>query len=129
MRPPLFLAMNLALLRLALLRLALTAALMPLAAQAKEARCVIRQDGVVAYSGACHVRVEKGGGFSIRRHDAQPILPRITDLSVSIVSTGVADVRGLTTDGINSRWGTAVRSRVNPACWTGSDFEICAENR
>ena len=55
-----------------------------------------------------------------------PILPNITDISVTIVATGVAEVRGLTTDGINSRWGSAVRSKVDSACWTGSDFEICA---
>lgn len=76
----------------------------------------------------CH-QFEKNGSFSIRRHGAQPILPSNIDLSVSIVSAGVAEARGLTTDGLNSRWGRAERSRVNPACWTGADFEICAENR
>ena len=106
--------------------LAITAALTPLAAEGKVARCIIRQNGAVAYSGACRFLSEQDGSFSIRRHDAKPILPSITDISVSIISTGRADVRGLTTHGNNSRWGAAVRSRNDPACWTGSDFEICA---
>jgi len=109
-----------------ILTLALTVALIPLTAEAKEARCVIKQNGSVAYSGACHFDLGEGGSFAIRRQGSTPILPNITDISVSIVSTDVAEVRGLTTDGINSRWGTAVRSKKDPACWTGSDFEICA---
>ena len=104
----------------------MTAVLFPCAAQGKNARCVIKQQGAIAYSGACDFQPDKGGSFGIRRRDAKPILPNITDISVFILSPGVADVRGLTTFGINSRWGTAVRSKVDPACWTGSDFEICA---
>lgn len=92
----------------------------------KDARCLIRQNGVTTYSDACLFHLEKGGSFSIRRQDSRPILPNITDLSVTIVAAGVAEVRGLTTDGINSRWGSAVRSKVDSACWMGSDFEICA---
>jgi thiamine biosynthesis lipoprotein ApbE len=99
---------------------------LPLSVAAKGNRCVIKQDGKVAYSGVCYIHVEKGGSFSVHLHDGKTILPNITDISVSIVSTGVAEVRGLTTGGINSRWGTANRSKVDPACWTGSDFEVCA---
>ena len=109
-----------------LLTLALAVGLFPLPAEAKDARCVIKQNGSVAYSGACHLHLEQGGSFSIRRHYGKPILPSITDISVSIVSTGVAEVRGLTINGNNSRWGSAVRSKKDAACWTGSDFEICA---
>jgi hypothetical protein len=109
-----------------LLTLALAAGLFPLTAEAKDARCIIKRNDSVAYSGACHFHLEQGGSFSIRRHDGKPILPSITDISVSIVSTGVAEVRGLTTNGNNSRWGRAVRSKTDPACWMGSDFEICA---
>jgi len=101
-------------------------ALLPFPAKAKDARCIIKQDGLTTYSGECHFRLEKGGSFFIRRHDSRPIIPNIGSLSVSIVSSGVAEVRGLTTDGINSRWGTAIRSKADPACWKGSDFEICA---
>lgn len=112
--------------RKALIALLMTAALFPLAAEGKNARCVIKQDGAIAYSGSCDFQIGAGGSFGIRSLDAKPILPRITDISVFIISPGVADVRGLTTDGINSRWGTAIRSKVDPACWQGSDFEICA---
>jgi hypothetical protein len=109
-----------------LIALLMLAALFPLAAEGKHARCVIKQDGATAFSGSCNFQMGAGGSFGIRRLDAKPILPNITDISVSIISPGVADVRGLTTDGINSRWGTALRSKVDPACWKGSDFEICA---
>jgi hypothetical protein len=57
---------------------------------------------------------------------AKNILPNITDISVYIVSPGIAEVRGLTIYGNNSRWGPAIRSKKDLACWTGSDFEVCA---
>lgn len=109
-----------------LIALLLATAWLPPTAEAKEARCVIRQNGDVAYSGSCQFILDRGGSFSIRGIRTQPILPDVTDISVSIVSPGVAEVRGLTTSGINSRWGSAVRSTSDPACWRGSDFEICA---
>ena len=100
--------------------------MIPLTAEAKDARCVISQNDAIAYSGDCHFRLGEGGSFSIRRHDTKAILPSITNISVSIIRTGIAEVSGLTTNGINSRWGSAVRSKNDPACWKGSDFEICA---
>jgi len=108
------------------LALLLASVLVPIVADAKPARCLIKQNGAPAYSGDCLFNLEQGGSFSIRRSDANPILPSVTDITVSIISPGVAEVRGLTTDGINSRWGTAIRSNVNAACWAGSDFEVCA---
>jgi hypothetical protein len=111
------------------LALLLASVLVPNVADAKPARCLIKQNGATAYSGACLFHLERGGSFSIRRSDTNPILPilpSVTDITVSIISPGVAEVRGLTTDGINSRWGTAIRSKVDAACWTGSDFEVCA---
>ena len=109
-----------------ILIVALIAAVIPTPANAKDARCVIRQQGKVAFSGACIFDQEKDGSFFVRRHDTKPILTNIIDVSVTIISDGVAEVRGLTTDGINSRWGRAIRSKTDAACWTGSDFEICA---
>ena len=38
---------------------------------------------------------------------------------------GVAEVYGITTSGINSRWGPARRSSKDKACWVGTDFSIC----
>lgn len=47
--------------------------------------------------------------------------------SVDIVETNQAEVRGLTSKGINSRWGEAKRSRKQPSCWVGEDFKVCAK--
>lgn len=102
-------------------------ALFTAAAAAKTTRCVIKQDGVVADSGACHFQRAEGGSFSIRRPYGDTNQPSITDLTVSIVSTGKAEVHGLTTTGIHSRWGTAVRSKLDFAWWTAPTFEIYAD--
>lgn len=93
--------------------------------ETSKARCLIKQNDRVAYSGACQLEREKDGSFAIKRSGNRAIVPNITNISVSIVSTGVAEVRGLTTGGNNSRWGTARKSNQNPTCWTGSDFEVC----
>ena len=95
-------------------------------ARAGQAHCLIRQNGAVAYAGRCQFRAEPSGSFTIRHPDHTTILPGITDLSLTLLPAGLAEVRGLTTAAINSRWGTARRSRADPACWTGVDFEICA---
>ena len=96
---------------------------------AKSARCVIKtSDG--AYAGPCDFTAAKGGSFSI-----EPLVrseffthaqdePGVTVISVDIRGSS-ADVRGLTTDGIDSRWGAASRSRKDRACWVGDDFSIC----
>ena len=98
-------------------------------ASAKDARCAIKTtDG--AYSGPCGFTREKGGSFSLEpvgrpdffKHAKDD--PGITDISVEIEGSS-ADVRGLTTDGVNSRWGAARRSRKDRACWVGDDFSIC----
>ena len=93
-------------------------------AQGQIVNCSINND----YRGKCRFVVEKGGSFSLSHpnRQGQPLFSEITDVSVYIVARNQAEVRGLTTAGINSRWGEAVRSRRNPACWVGSDFEVCA---
>ena len=96
------------------------------AAQAKNARCVIRQQGEVAYAGPCVFIADQNGSFAVRRLNGQPLLPEITDVSVTLTAAGEAEVRGLTVHGINSRWGPARRNRRDRACWTGADFEVCA---
>ena len=101
---------------------------MPVVAVGQPARCVIRNGpglSKVSYSGDCLFFPDKNGTFSIRKSDGN-ILPSITNVSVYVLTPGVAEVRGLTVQGINSRWGPAKRSEVDPACWTGSDFEVCA---
>lgn len=94
------------------------------AAEARTARCVVTSEGNPTWRGACNFLAERGGSFSITPLRGA-FLEGIEDISVSLISPGVAEVRGLTSDGINSRWGEARRSRRDPACWVGEDFSIC----
>jgi len=98
-------------------------------ALAKSARCDIKtSDG--GYAGACDFTREKGGSFSIAPVGRSDFFahakddPGITEIDVEIQGAH-ADVSGLTSDGINSRWGPASRSAKDKACWIGEDFAIC----
>ena len=53
------------------------------------------------------------------------LLAGANPVTVSIIEPGLAEVRGLTETGINSRWGTARQSTDDPACWDGADFQLC----
>lgn len=103
-----------------------TLVLLPMTAfsATKTAKCEV-YTADETYKGKCVFESEKGGSFSIRKPKGQ-ILENITSINVYVVEKGVAEVRGLTVDGINSRWGEAVRSKSDKACWVGEDFEICA---
>jgi hypothetical protein len=93
-------------------------------AAARPARCVVQSAGAPTWRGACNFIPDGGGSFYI--DPARGRFPGGTsDISVSLISPGVAEVRGLTRDGINSRWGEAHRSRRDPACWVGEDFSVC----
>jgi len=93
-------------------------------ALARPARCVVQSAGAPTWRGACNFIPDRGGSFAI--DPARGRFPGgVSDISVSLVSPGVAEVRGLTRDGINSRWGEARRSRRDPACWVGEDFSVC----
>jgi len=95
------------------------------AAEARPARCVIASTGSPTWRGACDFRAEAGGSFSVSpMRGAFP--GGIDPISVSMIGPGVAEVRGLTRDGINSRWGEARRSTRDRACWIGEDFSVCA---
>jgi len=96
-------------------------------ASAKTAQCRIESGGKVAFSGACQFVPDSGGSFGLLNLDKQrPLYGSILSVSVFITAPGEAEVRGLTRDGINSRWGEAKRSRQNPECWVGEDFAVCA---
>ena len=103
---------------------ALAAFALPAAAAARPARCVVQSAGAPIWRGPCDFVPDRNGSFGI-----QPARGRfpggISDISVSIIEPGIAEVRGLTRDGINSRWGEARRSRRDPACWVGEDFSVC----
>jgi hypothetical protein len=81
----------------------------------------------IEWTGPCTRTVEQPSAksFSIAGMNDGEIIPGILIISVSIIKPGQADVRGLTTHGINSRWGAAAQDVKDPFCWFGSDFRIC----
>jgi hypothetical protein len=94
-------------------------------ADAKGARCAITADDGGSYRGPCSFAAEGKGSFTVTPSKSRFLMGEITALSVAIVGPGLAEVRGLTRDGINSRWGEARRSRRDKACWDGETFRIC----
>lgn len=96
-------------------------------AEGRNARCLI-ESGAERYEGPCLFNAERGGSFFVRRADGAVLLGEITDVSVVLTGRGRAEVRGLTTGGINSRWGPALRSDEDKACWVAEDgyFRVCA---
>ena len=111
--------------RLVLLALAMAALSSAAHTRPKSARCVISTEEA-PYSGPCRFIPEAGGSFVLEPVRGRRFFGEITSISVEMVGRGEAEVRGLTTSGINSRWGAARRSRRDPACWEGQDFSICA---
>ncbi|MEB3210763.1 MAG: hypothetical protein VKL39_05390 [Leptolyngbyaceae bacterium] len=95
-------------------------------AQAITARCVIKGGSdEIRFDGEC-LFGQFGGNGSFFIEAPSGLIDGYMSISVAIIEPGIAEVRGLTTDGINSRWGEAQRSRSDAACWVGSDFTICA---
>ena len=94
-------------------------------ASAKTARCVIHSEGG-SYRGPCSYSVQRGGTFTVKPIGRRFILPGVMMITVFVDRDGSAQVSGLTGAGINSRWGEATRSNRDSACWTGSDFSVCA---
>ena len=106
---------------------ALLATLLIMGNQSTAADRVVKCQIDTRYKGTCVFISGGGGSFSLSNPDkSKPLVESITIVSVSIIEKGVADVRGLTTDGINSRWGTAKRSSKDGGCWDGADFRVCA---
>ena len=106
---------------------AAVAAFLPVdAAEARAARCVVVSNGVGTYRGPCDFLAERGGSFNVAPPRGRSFPGGVSAISVAVEDPGVAEVRGLTRQGINSRWGTAQRSRRDRACWVGSDFSVCA---
>jgi hypothetical protein len=83
--------------------------------------------GKVEYAGKCLFRPGKNGSFSLEHPKRKFLVTGTMMISVYVVRPGVAEVRGLTKHGINSRWGEARRSKTNPGCWVdGGEYKICA---
>jgi len=90
------------------------------------ARCVVKSRASFEYRAPCRFTPEGKGSFTLSPLNRRFMQEEVSAISVWIVGPGRAEVRGLTSEGINSRWGEARRSRRDPACWIGSDFTICA---
>jgi len=115
----------------AIATLALSFSLTGLAAAQGKSRlvdCRVESEGKVQVSGKCRFTPDEGGSFTLEHADPNRTIffGEIMSVTVSIVSPGAAEVRGLTRQGVNSRWGEAKRSPQDRACWQGSDFKICA---
>ncbi|MDP2800898.1 MAG: hypothetical protein Q8O26_03360 [Phreatobacter sp.] len=113
--------------RAALLTLALLVA--PGAAAARDVGCRIEQTGRVVLDRTCDFAPNgRDGSFTLspRGGGQGALFGSILMVSISVIEPGLAEVRGLTRDGINSRWGAARRSVRDGACWEGSDFRVCA---
>ncbi len=105
--------------------LAAVAGAAPAAAAEKAARCVVETRQTIPYDGPCLFAAERGGSFTIDPPRGRNFVGDVTTISVAVVSRGVGEVRGLV-GGTNTRWGRAVRSSRQPACWVGEDFKVCA---
>ncbi len=83
---------------------------------------------VSEYQGSCLFTPDTpNGSFSLSNSDPnKPLTETINTVTVTIIEKGLAEVSGLTADGINSRWGEAKRSTKDKACWEGEDFKVCA---
>ena len=83
--------------------------------------------GKVEFVGKCRLLRERGGSFTLENVDRkQPLFDTVVSVSVSIISPGIAQVRGLTSGGINARGEPARRSKNERTCWVGKDFKVCA---
>lgn len=75
----------------------------------------------------CIIKAEKDGDtnwYVIEKKNGKPLLEEILSVSIVEMSPEEADVSGVTTFGVNSRWGQAKR---DGSCWAGEDFRICIE--
>jgi hypothetical protein len=97
----------------------------PDSAHAKVAQCKASNAAGQAYQGPCNFTAEERGSFSVEPLLKGKKILGATTVTVWVIEPGVADVSGLTSQGINSRWGEARRSTSDKACWVGSDFKIC----
>ena len=99
--------------------------LFPAAAEARPARCVIAAAGAAEWRGPCDFQADRGGSFTVAPPAGQTFTGGVGSISLHVVERGLGEVRGLTKDGINSRWGEARRSSRDRACWIGADFSLC----
>ena len=95
---------------------------------ARDASCLVSSYGIPTFKRICDFRPDgTNGSFSLSASKGNgEFLEDVRILSVTVLSPGNAEVRGLTANGINSRWGSARRSKKDDVCWIGDSFAICA---
>ena len=93
----------------------------------KSVTCQIDENGKTASKGKCTFIPSAGGAFTLMNQSPnKPLFRNIMDVSVYITERNHADVSVSLSDGHNSRWGEAMRSQSQKACWVGSDLKVCA---
>ena len=90
-------------------------------------KCIIKSGGKTYKPSGCIIVKNTDGEldwYIIKRKNEKPLIRGVSLISITEMTPGTAEVFGLTTKGINSRWGEATR---DGNCWLGSDFTICLE--
>ena len=92
----------------------------------RDARCRVWQTNAIEYAGACRFWSEDGGSFSLTFPTGEEggDLRRyhITRIRVRVIRPGVAEVSEPDRPA-DRRWGRALRSRRDRACWTASALD------
>ncbi len=79
-----------------------------------------------SFEGPCVYLPDEDNSFSVAGVNESILLGETVLVTVFVTELPLAQVSGLTTGGINSRWGEARRSDDDPSCWIGDDFTVCA---
>jgi hypothetical protein len=89
----------------------------------KSARCDVWYRNAIAYQGPCEFALRAGGSFTLTFPQKAGDISqrRVGQISVQVGRDGIATV----TDA-DSRWGHAIRSKKDQACWIGREFRVCA---
>lgn len=102
-------------------------------AASRPATCIITSEGDATTQGPCLFTADRYGSFVLSPTRGQFLIPAlgsdetgISFLSVDVHANGVAEVRAMTSLGVNSRWGMARRLATDRACWEGDGFRVCA---
>jgi hypothetical protein len=96
------------------------------AAKPRQVTCLVKSNGVADYRGPCRFTPDSNGSFAVDPVGRRSFPGGTSTVSLQTIAPGVAEVRGLTREGVNSRWGEARRSPKDRACWIGADFTVCA---
>ena len=90
-------------------------------------QCRVSNDYGEGFEGDCLYESLGFESFSIKPANQDQNILGSLQVTVWVENDEIVEVRGLTTDGINSRWGRVRRSMEDPDCWVGEDFLICTK--